>query len=93
MNGYDPDDDRGVPPVDYETAEADAIAEAMPMIEFWLDAKQRFGDDIGEFVRDAFADVISVFADEHAARVDDHPDTVDDIYRAIFHYGTKDGQK
>jgi hypothetical protein len=79
-------DDRGVPPVDYEQAREDAIAEALPMIRFWCSASG-FGPEIADAVREAFADAVWDIAADHADRIAGHTaDDVPALYMAIKNY-------
>lgn len=93
MNGYDPTEDRGMPPADYETAEADAIAEAMPMIRWLAEGKKVLNPPLYTLVEEIVFEDFNDLAVNHAARVDDHPDTIDDIYDALVKYELKDTDK
>ena len=81
----DDDDRREDPLLTYDQAEAEAIEEAMPMLRFIRDAKQKFGPVIGEKVKEAFADDIWDIASEAADRINpDDISPISEIYSAIF---------
>ena len=85
MTDYD-EDHRGLPLLDYDDAVDGAIGEAMPMIRFWYQAIEQFGDLIGDAVREAFADECWDLAIAWADRVENvHAATgVPGIYNAIM---------
>ena len=90
MSNYE--DEPTIPLCDYETAEADAIEEAMPMIASWHDAAAQFGASIGAEVQQAFGDRCWDIAEDYADRCGE-PHAVSLLYAAIRDYKIKDEQK
>lgn len=84
MDDYN--DTRGMPPVDYETAEADAIAEAMPLLRLKALAKEVLSSYSYEHVEQVIANDLWEIADTHASRTDLSHDPAGEFYDTLINY-------
>ena len=89
MDGFD--DDRGVPPVDYETAFADALQEALPLLRLRRQAKAVLSEGNFEVLEDVLEDELTLIADSHGDRTDDLGAS-DAIYDDLRAYELEDGE-
>lgn len=88
MDDYN--DTRGEPPMDYDTAEAAAIKEALPMLEFIQIAHTKFGQEIGASVIAAFDAPLWKIASEHDDYMAGGGQFTNELYQAMLNHPVKD---
>lgn len=89
MDGFD--DDRGVPPVDYDTAFADALAEALPLLRLRRQAKAVLSEGNFEVFEEMLDEDLMRIAGEHGDRTDDLG-APEQLYVDLVEYSLEEGK-